>query len=63
MCSSLVFVVCCVGSSLCDGLIFRPEESYRVSVCVCVRERERSRNIKKERDGLSSSWAVAPGEV
>jgi hypothetical protein len=32
----LVFVVCCVGSGLCDGLITRPEESYRVRVCVCV---------------------------
>ena len=32
----LVFVVCCVGSGLCDGLITRSEESYRVCVCVCV---------------------------
>ena len=31
-CSSLVFVVCCVGSGLCDGLITRSEESYCVSV-------------------------------
>jgi hypothetical protein len=28
----------CVGSGLCDGLINRPEESYRVCVCVCVCE-------------------------
>jgi len=33
--SYLVDVVCCQVRSLCDGLIPRPEESYRV--CVCVR--------------------------
>ena len=33
-CSSVVFVVCCVGSGLCDGLITGSEECY--SVCVCV---------------------------
>jgi hypothetical protein len=32
-CSSLVFAVCCVGSGLCDELITRSEESYRVCVC------------------------------
>ena len=32
-CSSVVFVVCCVGSGLCDEPITRSEESY--SVCVC----------------------------
>ena len=31
---SLVLVVCCVGSGLCDGLITRSEESYLVCVCV-----------------------------
>ena len=30
--SSLVFVVCCVGSGFCDELITRSEETYRVSV-------------------------------
>jgi hypothetical protein len=27
-------VLSCVGRGLCDGLITRPEESYRVSACV-----------------------------
>ena len=34
-----MFVVCCVGSGLCDELIARAEESYRClceSVCACV---------------------------
>jgi len=35
-CSSLVFVVCCVGSDFCDDLITRVEESYRVHVSNCV---------------------------
>jgi hypothetical protein len=30
----LLFVVCFVGSGVCDGLITCPEESYRVCVCV-----------------------------
>jgi len=33
---------CCglSGRGICDGLITRPEESYRVRVCVCVCDRE-----------------------
>jgi hypothetical protein len=34
----LYVVLSCVGRDLCDGLITRPEESYRVSVCVCDEE-------------------------
>jgi hypothetical protein len=30
----LYVVLSCVGRGLCVGLITRPEESYRVSVCV-----------------------------
>jgi len=44
-----VSVVCCVGSGLCDHLITRSEESYRVYVCVsnCVL----FRNFKTRRPG------------
>ena len=31
-----MFVVCCVGSGLCDELITRSEESYRVCASVCL---------------------------
>ena len=31
-----MFVVCCLGSGVCDGLITRSEESYGLCVCVCV---------------------------
>jgi hypothetical protein len=33
-------VLYCVGTGLCDGLITRPEESYRVSVCVIKKPRK-----------------------
>jgi len=36
ICPSIVFVVCCVGSSFCDVLTARSEESYRFCVCTCV---------------------------
>ena len=29
-----MFVVCCVGSVLCDGLITHSEELYQMCVCV-----------------------------
>ena len=53
--SSLVFVVCCAGSFLCDELITRSEESIRVCVCVCVCDLETSKG-----GDLYSIWAVAP---
>jgi len=34
--SFLGFVVCCVGSSFCNGLITHSKESYKLCVCVCV---------------------------
>ena len=30
-----VFVVCCIGSGLCDELITRSEEFFRLCVSVC----------------------------
>lgn len=35
-CLSLVIIVCCAGTVLCDELIPRPGEPYLVCLCVCV---------------------------
>jgi hypothetical protein len=57
-CSSVVFVVCCVSSGLCDELITRSEESYRVwCVCLCVMRKP------QQRGGVDPSWAVAPQKI
>jgi hypothetical protein len=48
----LFVVLSCVRRGLRDGLITRPEESYRVSNCVLLR------NLKKE--GQGPNRAVAP---
>ena len=55
---------CCVlsGSGLCDELITRPEESYRlwcVVLCVCVCVRAWSRHLVNE-EALAHWEAVAP---
>jgi len=36
MFSSCVCSMCRAGSGLWDGLITRPEESYRLCVCLCL---------------------------
>jgi hypothetical protein len=42
-----MFVVCLSGRDLCDGLITRPEESYRLwCVTVCDLETSRMRMLK-----------------
>jgi hypothetical protein len=44
---SVVSVVCLSGRGLCDGLITRPEESYRqCCVIVCDLETSRMRRLK-----------------
>jgi hypothetical protein len=48
----LYVVLSRVGRGLCDGLMTRPEESYRVSNCVWLR------NLK--RGGQGPIWAAAP---
>jgi hypothetical protein len=35
---SCVYMLSCVGRGLCDGLITRPEESYRACIIVCDQE-------------------------
>jgi hypothetical protein len=51
--SLFMFTVCYVGSGLSDGLITRPEESFRL----CVSNPVWYRNLK--RGGLRQSWALA----
>ena len=48
---------CCVlsGRGLCDGLITRPEESYRLW-CVAVCDLE---NLKKNAEAISRDWAAS----
>ena len=49
-CSSILFVLYCVGTGLCDELVTRSEDCCRVCVCVCVWmcACELSRNINNE---------------
>lgn len=61
-CSSLVFV-CCVCSSLWDGLIIRFEGSYWECVCVCARapncmwSRDPNKEVAWDRVELLRCWA------
>jgi hypothetical protein len=50
-----VFVVCYVGSGVCDGLNTNSGESYSVCVCVCIIVRDL--DISTERRS-ASDWAV-----
>jgi hypothetical protein len=51
----LYVVLYCVGKGLCDKLITRPEESYRVSVCVCDKE-------TPKRKAKGPSWTISACE-
>jgi len=54
------------GRGLCDGLITRPEESYRLRrVVVCVIKKPRTRGGYSPARGLHNTnpqWFVAPVE-
>ena len=57
---------CCVlsGRGLCDGLITRPEESYRLW-CVVVCDQETSKEEAKARYWavkIQPQWDVTPGK-
>jgi hypothetical protein len=62
----LVFCECCVlsGRSLCDGLITRPEESYRLwRVVVCDQETSKNEEAKARSRAveMQAKWVVTPG--
>jgi hypothetical protein len=64
-----VFVCCgcCVlsGRGLCDGLITRPEESYRLwRVVVCDQETSNTRSLKPATGlwKIQAQWVVTPGK-
>jgi len=54
-----VFVVCCVGSGLCDELITRLEESYTCVVCLNECDLETS---KMGRPGLELGCCATEGK-
>jgi hypothetical protein len=58
---------CCVLSDrgLCDGLITRPEESYRLwRVVVCDQETSKTRGLKARYRAvkIQPQWVVASGK-
>jgi hypothetical protein len=53
------------GRGLCDGLITRPEESYRLwGVVVCDQETSKSRRLKPATRlwKIRPQWVVTPGK-
>jgi len=45
-----VSCVCCLSSGLCDELITRPGESYRICVCLIVCNLKTSTNVRPKPD-------------
>jgi hypothetical protein len=60
-CSSLVFVICCVGSGLCNKLVPHSEKSYQACASVCVRLCVTWK--PQEWGSLCPSWTVATQKV
>jgi hypothetical protein len=63
----LVCCECCVlqGRGLCDGLITRPEDSYRLwRFVVCVQETSKTRRLKSATGlwKIQPQWVVTPGQ-
>jgi len=61
-----VYYECCVlsGRGLCDGLITRPEESYRLwRVVLCDQETSKTRRLNPATRLLKIQphWVVTPG--
>jgi hypothetical protein len=53
------------GRGLCDGLITRPEESYRLwRVVVCDQETSKTRRLKPATGlwKIQAQWVVTPGK-
>ena len=53
------------GRGLCDGLITRPEESYRLwHVVLCVQETSKNEEAKTRYRGvkIQPQWVVMPGK-
>jgi hypothetical protein len=54
--SHVYVMLTCVGRGLCNGLISRPEESYRVSVCVCVIKKPQRRRLWPDLGCRAIGW-------
>jgi hypothetical protein len=58
VCPRLSVLLSCVGKSLCDGLITRPEESYRVSKYIMNPPVWGGQGLTKTVGSLMNEWIV-----